>query len=160
MKRAGFDNHYGLTRRTWIAGSMPWSSSSWTGCSETRAISKALGGGDGIGCTKAGKGVKIMDLVDARGLPVEVETAIASPYETRLVQRLFDFMLTVETPQRVLAEKAHDATLPHYPSHAPSWSTVTPAAAAKQSLSYVSPSQPQTGANSSVQATGRSVQTP
>src|SRR5690606_3406461 len=41
-------------------------------------FSKAKGGGDGIGCTKAGKGVKIMVLVDARGLPVAVDTCSAS----------------------------------------------------------------------------------
>ncbi|MFN0133165.1 MAG: hypothetical protein ACKVW3_11660, partial [Phycisphaerales bacterium] len=35
-------------------------------------FSKAKGGGDGIGLTKAGKGVKVMVLVDARGLPVAV----------------------------------------------------------------------------------------
>ncbi len=35
---------------------------------------KAKGGGDGIGKTKAGKGVKIMVLVDARGLPVAIDT--------------------------------------------------------------------------------------
>ena len=29
---------------------------------------KAKGGGDGIGCTKAGKGVKIIILVDAKGV--------------------------------------------------------------------------------------------
>lgn len=38
-------------------------------------FSKAKGGDDGIGCTKVGKGVKIMVLVDARGLPVAVDTA-------------------------------------------------------------------------------------
>ena len=33
-------------------------------------FSKAKSGGDGIGCTRVGKGVKIMILVDAKGLPV------------------------------------------------------------------------------------------
>lgn len=69
---------------------------------------KARGGGDGVGCTKAGKGVKIMVLVDARGLPVAIDTASASPHERRLVQRLFDFMLTAEAPQRVIGDKAYD----------------------------------------------------
>lgn len=41
-------------------------------------FAKAKGGGDGIGCTKAGKGVKIMVLVDARGMPVAVDTALLS----------------------------------------------------------------------------------
>ena len=55
-------------------------------------FAKARGGGDGIGRTKAGKGVKIMVLVDARGLPVSIETMSASPHESQLVQQLFDFM--------------------------------------------------------------------
>ncbi len=70
---------------------------------------KARGGGDGIGCTKAGKGVKIMVLVDARGLPVAVDTTSASPHESQLVQRLFDFMLTAEVPPRVIGDKAYDS---------------------------------------------------
>jgi len=72
-------------------------------------FSKARGGGDGIGCTKAGKGVKIMVLVDAKGLPVAVDTAPANPHESRLVQRLFDFMLPEEMPERVIGDKAYDS---------------------------------------------------
>ena len=72
-------------------------------------FSKARGGGDGIGCTKAGKGVKIMVLVDARGLPVAVETTSASPHESQLVQQLFRFMLTEEMPQRIIGDKAYDS---------------------------------------------------
>jgi len=49
-------------------------------------FAKAKGGGDGIGCTRVGKGVKIMVLVDARGLPVAIDTTSASPHESRLVQ--------------------------------------------------------------------------
>lgn len=71
-------------------------------------FSKARGGGDGLGLTKAGKGVKIMILVDARGLPVAIDTTSASPHESRLVQRLFDFMLTAQLPQRVIGDKAYD----------------------------------------------------
>lgn len=72
-------------------------------------FSKARGGGDGIGCTKAGKGVKIMVLVDARGLPVAVDTSSATPHESKLVQGLFDFMLTSVTPDRVVGDKAYDS---------------------------------------------------
>lgn len=72
-------------------------------------FSKAKGGGDGIGCTKVGKGVKIMVLVDARGLPVAVDTAPAAPHESRLVQGLFEFMLTDEAPERVIGDKAFDS---------------------------------------------------
>lgn len=70
---------------------------------------KAKGGGDGVGCTKAGKGVKIMVLVDARGLPVAVNTSSASPHESKLVQHLFDFMLTTLTPDRLIGDKAYDS---------------------------------------------------
>jgi transposase len=72
-------------------------------------FSKARGGGDGVGPTKAGKGVKIMILVDAKGLPVAIETMSASPHESQLVQRLFDFMLTSATPERVIGDKAYDS---------------------------------------------------
>jgi len=71
-------------------------------------FSKAKGGGDGIACTRVGKGVKIMVLVDARGLPIAIDTTSASPHESRLVQRLFDFMLTEQTPERVIGDKAYD----------------------------------------------------
>ncbi|TWT45689.1 Transposase DDE domain protein [Phycisphaerae bacterium RAS1] len=71
-------------------------------------FAKAKSGGDGVGLTKVGKGVKIMVLVDARGLPVAVETMSAGPHESKLVQRLFDFMLTRETPPRVIGDKAYD----------------------------------------------------
>jgi transposase len=72
-------------------------------------FSKARGGGDCIGLTKVGKGVKIMVLVDARGLPVAVHTAPAGPHESKLVQRLFDFMLTRQMPERVIGDKAYDS---------------------------------------------------
>jgi transposase len=72
-------------------------------------FSKAKGGGDGVGTTKAGKGVKIMILVDASGLPVAVDTTSASPHESKLVQPLFDFMLTGEPPERIVGDKAYDS---------------------------------------------------
>lgn len=71
-------------------------------------FAKARGGGDGVGLTKAGKGVKIMILVDARGLPVAIETMSATPHESKLVQRLFDFMLTSAVPDRIIGDKAYD----------------------------------------------------
>ncbi|GJQ28755.1 MAG: DDE transposase [Phycisphaerae bacterium] len=78
-------------------------------CFIDATFSKARGGGDGVGLTKAGKGVIIMVLVEARGLPVAVTTGSAGPHESKLVQRLFDFMLTIETPQRVIGDKAYDS---------------------------------------------------
>ena len=78
-------------------------------CFVDATFSRARGGGDGVGPTKAGKGVKIMVLVDARGLPVAVTTGSASPHESKLVQGLFDFMLTSDTPRRIIGDKAYDS---------------------------------------------------
>lgn len=78
-------------------------------CFVDATFSKARGGGDGIGLTKAGKGVKIMVLVDARGLPVAVTTGSAGPHESTLVQGLFDFMLTLDTPRRIIGDRAYDS---------------------------------------------------
>jgi transposase len=49
-----------------------------------------------------------MILVDAHGLPVAIETLSAGPHESKLVQRLFDFMLTRATPARIIGDKAYD----------------------------------------------------
>jgi transposase len=78
-------------------------------CFVDGTFSKARGGGDGIGCTRVGKGVKIMVLVDARGLPVAVDTMSAAPHECTLVQGLFDFMLTQGPPERIVGDKAYDS---------------------------------------------------
>lgn len=74
------------------------------------AFSPARGGGDGIGPTKAGKGVKIMIAVDAQGLPIAVSTGSASPHESTLAQELFDFAMTDETPERIIGDKAYDSS--------------------------------------------------
>lgn len=50
-----------------------------------------------------------MVLVDARGLPVAVTTGSASPHESTLVQGLFDFMLSTDTPTRIIGDKAYDS---------------------------------------------------
>jgi transposase len=78
-------------------------------CFIDASFSKAKGGGGGIGCTRVGKGVKIMVLVDARGLPVAIDTAPANQAENRLVQQLFDFMLPNQLPERVIGDKAYDS---------------------------------------------------
>lgn len=70
---------------------------------------KTKAGGDGIGKTKAGKGVKIMVLVDARGLPAAIDTAPANLHESTLVQQMFDFMLPAEPTPRIVGDKAYDS---------------------------------------------------
>lgn len=72
-------------------------------------FAKARGGGDGIGCSKAGKGGKIMVMVDVRGLPIAVDTMSASPHESKLVQGLFEFLLTEAMPERLIGDKAYDS---------------------------------------------------
>jgi len=78
-------------------------------CFVDATFSKAKGGGQEIGLTRVGKGVKIMVLVDARGLPVAVDTAPANRAESHLVQQLFDFVLTEAQPERVIGDKAYDS---------------------------------------------------
>lgn len=77
-------------------------------CYVDGTFAKAKGGGDGIGCTRAGKGVKIMIMVDAKGLPVAAYSTNASRHESHLVQELFDFMVSEELPQRLIGDKAYD----------------------------------------------------
>jgi hypothetical protein len=86
------------------------------------SFAKCRGGGDGIGVGKAGKGVRIMLMVDARGLPVAVDAASTNPHESKLVQPLFEFMLTTETPGRVIGDKAYDNDAPAPSSRRSEWS--------------------------------------
>lgn len=78
-------------------------------CFIDATFSKARLGGDGIGTTKLGRGVKIMLLVDAGGLPVAAYSTEAGPHESRLVQELFDFMSSPTTPERIVGDKAYDS---------------------------------------------------
>ena len=50
-----------------------------------------------------------MAMVDAHGLPIAICTASASPNEVTLVQLLFEFMLIVATPLKLVADKAYDS---------------------------------------------------
>jgi transposase len=78
-------------------------------CFVDATFSKARQGGDGIGVTRIGKGVKIMLLVDAQGLPLAAYTSEAGPHESRLVQGLFDFMVSRNDPARIIGDKAYDS---------------------------------------------------
>ena len=44
-----------------------------------------------------------------QGLPVAIDTMPANTHECKLVQRLFDFMLTEEKPTRLIGDKAYDS---------------------------------------------------
>jgi len=78
-------------------------------CFVDATFSKARQGGDGIGVTRVGKGVKIMLLVDADGLPISAYTIEAGRHEGHLVQGLFDFMVTSQAPERIVGDKAYDS---------------------------------------------------
>jgi len=54
-------------------------------------LASAKGGGDEIGKTRRGKGVKIMVIVDRHGMPLTVSTHAANHHEVTRVRLSFDF---------------------------------------------------------------------
>ncbi len=69
----------------------------------------AKGGGDEIGPTKRGKGVKIMAIVDRHGLPLAVTTYGANHHEVTLVQLTFDFYMIEAKPDNLIGDCAYDS---------------------------------------------------
>ncbi len=78
-------------------------------CFVDAMFSSAKGGGEGIGPTKRGKGVKIMGIVDRHGLPVAVSTHAANHHEVTLVQLTFDFYMIEAKPENLIGDKAYDS---------------------------------------------------
>jgi transposase len=78
-------------------------------CFVDAMFSSAKGGGDGIGPTKRGKGVKIMGIVDRHGLPLAVSTHAANYHEVTLVQLTFDFYMLEAKPEHLIGDKAYDS---------------------------------------------------
>ncbi len=72
-------------------------------------FASAKGGGQGIGKTKRGKGVKIMGIVDRNGLPIAVCTHAANYHEVTLVQLTFDFYMIEAKPEKLIGDKAYDS---------------------------------------------------
>lgn len=72
-------------------------------------FASAKGGGEQIGPTKRGKGVKIMAIVDKHGLPLSVSTHAANHHEVTLVQLSFDFYMIEAKPQHLIGDKAYDS---------------------------------------------------
>jgi Transposase DDE domain len=71
----------------------------------------AKGGGAGVGPTKRGKGLKIMAIVDRRGLPLSVSTHAANHHKLRLVQLCFDFYMIEAKPENLIGDRAYDSDL-------------------------------------------------
>ena len=80
-----------------------------TECFIDAMFSSAKGGGDEVGKTKRGKGVKIMAIVDRHGLPVAVCTHAANHHEVTLVQLSFDFYMIEAKPDFLIGDKAYDS---------------------------------------------------
>ena len=72
-------------------------------------FSSAKGGGEGVGPTKRGKGVKIMGIVDRHGLPVAASTHAANHHEVTLVKLTFDFYMIEAKPENLIGDKAYDS---------------------------------------------------
>lgn len=72
-------------------------------------FASAKGGGDEIGPTKRGKGVKIMAIVDKHGLPLAVSTHAANHHEVTLVQLSFEFYMIEAKPENLVGDRAYDS---------------------------------------------------
>lgn len=72
-------------------------------------FASAKGGGEEIGKTKRGKGVKIMGIVDRHGLPLSVSTHAANHHEVTLVQLSFDFYMIEAKPETLIGDRAYDS---------------------------------------------------
>ena len=78
-------------------------------CFIDTTFASAKGGGDEIGPTKRGKGVKIMAIVDRHGLPLAVSTHAANHHEVTLVQLSFDFYMIEAKPENLIGDRAYDS---------------------------------------------------
>ena len=78
-------------------------------CFIDATFAPAKGGGEAIGPTKRGKGVKIMAIVDRHGLPLSVSTHAANHHEVTLVQLSFDFYMIEAKPEKLIGDKAYDS---------------------------------------------------
>jgi len=68
-------------------------------------FASAKGGGDEIGPTRRGKGVKIMAIVDRHGLPLAATTHAANHHEVTLVQLTFDCYMIEAKPENLIGDR-------------------------------------------------------
>jgi len=78
-------------------------------CFIDATFAMAKGGGDQIGPTRRGKGVKIMAIVDRHGLPLAVSTHAANHHEVTLVQLSFEFYMIEAKPENLIGDRAYDS---------------------------------------------------
>jgi hypothetical protein len=72
-------------------------------------FASAKGGGEDIGPTRRGKGVKLITIVDRHGLPPAVTTHAATHHEVTLAQLTFDFYMIEAKPENLIGDKAYDS---------------------------------------------------
>src|SRR5581483_7038400 len=72
-------------------------------------VASAKGGGDDIGPTRRGKGVKSLALVDRHGLPRSVRTHAATHHAVTLGQRSFDCSRLEAKPEHLIGDRAYDS---------------------------------------------------
>jgi hypothetical protein len=73
------------------------------------SFASAKGGGEQIGPTRRGRGVKIMAIVDRHGLPLAGTTHAANHHEVTLVQLTFEFYMIEAKPENLIGDRAHDS---------------------------------------------------
>ncbi len=78
-------------------------------CYIDATFASAKGGGDEIGPTKRGKGVKVMAIVDRHGLPLAVTTHSVNHHEVTLLQLTFDFYMIEARPENLIGDRAYDS---------------------------------------------------
>ena len=78
-------------------------------CFIDATFAPAKGGGDHVGLTKRGKGVKILAIVERHGLPLSVSTHAANHHEVTLVQLSFDFYMLEAKPEKLIGDRAYDS---------------------------------------------------
>ena len=78
-------------------------------CFIDATFASAKGGGEEIGNTRRGKGVKILAIVDRHGLPLSVSTHAANHHEVTLVQLSFEFYMIEAKPEILIGDKAYDS---------------------------------------------------
>ena len=78
-------------------------------CFIDATFASAKGGGEEIGPTKRGKGMKIMAIVDRHGLPLAVSMHAANHHEVTLVQLSFDFYMIEAKPENLIGDRAYDS---------------------------------------------------
>jgi len=75
-------------------------------CFIDATFASAKRGGQGVGKTKRGKGVKILGIVDRNGLPSSVSAYAANHHEVTLVQLSFDFYMIEAKPENLIGDRA------------------------------------------------------